>query len=76
MYPAEVPLLFTTKPLTKPNKWFWDFGDGNTSNEQNPVHVYTTPGTYDVKLIAENYGGKDSIIKNNLISIEITGGDK
>jgi|GEM_PF-5751988 len=27
--------------------WEWDFGDGSpTSYEQNPVHVYTTPGTY------------------------------
>ena len=28
----------------------WDFGDGNTSNEQNPTHVYETPGVYDVTL--------------------------
>lgn len=31
----------------------WQFGDGTVSNEDNPVHVFTEPGTYDVALIAE-----------------------
>lgn len=30
----------------------WDFGDGTTSTEQNPVHIYATPGTYTVTLTA------------------------
>jgi PKD repeat protein len=30
--------------------WEWDFGDGNTSTEQNPTHVYTTEGIYAVSL--------------------------
>ncbi len=30
--------------------WLWDFGDGNTDTVQNPVHVYTNPGTYTVTL--------------------------
>lgn len=34
--------------------WLWDFGDGNTSTQQNPTHVYATPGTYNVKLYVEN----------------------
>ena len=33
--------------------WLWDFGDGMTSTEQNPVHLYETPGTYQVKLTVE-----------------------
>lgn len=32
----------------------WDFGDGNTSNESNPVHDYASPGTYTVVLVATN----------------------
>lgn len=31
-------------------QFFWDFGDGNTSTEINPVHVYNTPGRYTVTL--------------------------
>ena len=30
--------------------WGWDFGDGNTSTEQNPLHVYSEEGVYDVTL--------------------------
>ncbi len=30
--------------------WDWDFGDGNTSTEQNPIHTYDEPGIYDVSL--------------------------
>src|SRR5690606_26818963 len=32
----------------------WDFGDGNTSNQMNPTHTYTTGGTYQVRLIVIN----------------------
>jgi len=30
--------------------WNWDFGDGNTSNDQNPTHSYSASGTYNVTL--------------------------
>jgi PKD repeat protein len=30
--------------------WRWDFGDGNTSSQQNPSHTYTSGGTYVVTL--------------------------
>ncbi|HTN21539.1 MAG TPA: PKD domain-containing protein [Pelobium sp.] len=33
------------------SSWLWDFGDGTTSNEKNPVHVYAKSGTYKVNLI-------------------------
>ena len=36
--------------------WLWDFGDGNTSNIQNPTHVYTTPGPYNITLTLSNSG--------------------
>lgn len=38
----------------------WDFGDGNTSTEVSPSHVYTNPGTYTVLLIVENECGQDT----------------
>ena len=36
----------------------WDFGDGETSNERNPVHVYDKPGTYKVKLTITSEDGQ------------------
>jgi hypothetical protein len=42
----------------------WYFGDGNTSTQLNPLHVYPKPGIYTVKLVAsDSTGCKDSISK-------------
>ncbi|MEX2380608.1 MAG: PKD domain-containing protein, partial [Vicingaceae bacterium] len=37
--------------------YFWDFGDGNTSNQQFPSHTYDFPGTYDLRLISQSVEG-------------------
>ena len=37
----------------------WDFGDGNSSTEENPVHTYASFGTYNVELTATNECGSD-----------------
>ncbi|MBN1211388.1 MAG: S8 family serine peptidase [candidate division Zixibacteria bacterium] len=42
--------------LTTPT-WYWTFGDGVTSDEQNPVHEYQNPGAYDVSLTIETAYG-------------------
>jgi len=39
------------------SSYVWDFGDGATSNEENPTHVYTDPGMYTVSLTIEGPGG-------------------
>ncbi|MCF8218533.1 MAG: gliding motility-associated C-terminal domain-containing protein [Bacteroidales bacterium] len=42
--------------------WSWDFGDGNTSNQKSPSHLYTAAGTYKVDLTATSaYGCTDSV---------------
>ncbi len=38
--------------------WVWNFGDGGTSTQQNPTHVYNTPGTYTIQLTASGSGGQ------------------
>lgn len=47
----------------QPTKWYWEFGDGTTSADQNPEHSYAREGTYDVKLTVWNQYGSDSILK-------------
>jgi PKD repeat protein len=47
--------------------WNWDFGDGNTSNEQNPSHMYNTPGTYTVSLTVSGPSGSDTETEENYI---------
>ncbi|MGB1317199.1 MAG: PKD domain-containing protein, partial [Flavobacteriales bacterium] len=42
--------VFFTDQSTLPDTWLWNFGDGNTSTLQNPVHNYTTTGTFTVTL--------------------------
>jgi PKD repeat protein len=40
--------------------WEWDFGDGTTSGEQNPLHTYAEPGLYTVSLTITDEGGAQS----------------
>lgn len=44
------------------NKWYWQFGDGDTSTQKDPKHKYATHGTYQVKLKIFNEGGCDDSI--------------
>ena len=48
------------------NTYTWYFGDNTTSTATNPVHVYTAPGSYTVKLVASECGS-DSLTQTNFI---------
>ncbi len=50
-------------------QWLWDFGDGATSIEKNPIHEYTAPDLYTVTLIAIGDYSRDTIIKVNHIKV-------
>lgn len=52
----------------------WNFGDGKTSSDQNPMHTYNDPGTYTVTLNVINSSGMNSIVKTDLITVELYGG--
>ena len=50
--------------------WIWDFGDGNTSTDPQPTHIYEDAGTYPVSLQIQNqYGCADDIIVQNYITV-------
>ena len=50
------PIVFTNNstPLNQDFNVLWDFGDGNTSTEISPIHVYELPGVYSVSLSIES----------------------
>jgi PKD repeat protein len=67
------PLTVRFKDLSRgnPASWSWDFGDGSTlSTEQNPVHIYTTPGKYNISLTVTNGAGSDTKIAKSLITVK------
>ena len=69
---APLNVTFTDTTTNSPTRWTWSFGDGNTSTQQNPSHIYTEAGTYDVSLTAANAGGSDTEEKVGYINV--TGG--
>ena len=53
-----------------PTSWYWDFGDGTTSDDaKTAVHTFTKPGTYTVTLTVTNDGGSDTVSKANYITV-------
>ena len=51
---ARIPVQFNDTSTGNPTNWSWEFGDGNTSNEQNPVNTYNTAKVYSVLLSVSN----------------------
>ncbi|MEA2104769.1 MAG: PKD domain-containing protein, partial [Candidatus Cloacimonadota bacterium] len=52
------------------NSWNWDFGDGSSSIEQNPIYTYQNNGAYSITLeIGDDLGNTDIETKNNYIVV-------
>ena len=47
-------VAFKDESIGQITEWKWDFGDGSTSNERNPIHVYKNPGVYYVVTLQVN----------------------
>ena len=48
----------------------WNFGDGNSSSDTNPIHTYTTSGTFDVSLSVTGDAGTDTFTSPGLVIVE------
>jgi S-layer protein (TIGR01567 family) len=60
-----VPVYFSDFSSRDVNKWHWDFGDGNTSNDRDPTHIYSHNGTYTVTLRVWNkWNGPEELKKD------------
>jgi len=66
-------ILFVDESENTPTAWVWLFGDGGTSTLQNPVHIYTTAGTYTVTLTASNAAGSSTDTEAGYITVTKTG---
>lgn len=63
------PIRFISKTTGYIESITWDFGDGQTSTDENPVHTYTTPGVYTIKCVVRNSSGEGDFIRTNYIAI-------
>lgn len=58
---APLEVAFADLSTGQPSGWVWNFGDGATSAERHPIHVYQEGGAYDVTLVANGAQGLGSV---------------
>ncbi len=66
---APLVVSFKDQSTGDPKSWNWDFGNGQLSNVQSPVVVFSQPGIYSVKLVVKNASGTHGITKDNYIVV-------
>lgn len=65
---TPLTVFFTDLSTNIPTSWTWFFGDGHSSNLQNPKYTYSSIGTFTVILIATNSLGSNSMTRMNYIT--------
>lgn len=73
---TPLQVKFEDNSSNVPTTWAWDFGDGNSSVLQNPIHTFLTPGIYTVSLTSSNAAGSDvfelDLVVENEPSLNLT----
>ncbi len=64
-------ISFTDCSTGSPTSWLWNFGDGETSTVQNPIHTYIEAGNYIVTLTVKSKVGSDAISKPGYVLIVV-----
>jgi PKD repeat protein len=64
----------STTTLATIDSWAWDFGDGNTSTSQSPLHTYEIPGTHVANLTITNTSL--SLVSTKLVTITVYNNDQ
>lgn len=64
-------MFYFTNSSSNATSCYWNFGDGKTSTETNPSHIFTTGGTYNVTLTVRNNKGEEDVI-NKVITVKKT----
>ncbi len=68
-YSCNGRVQFENLSLNGAEEYLWDFGDGSSSTEENPLHLYNQSGVFDVSLTAINEYGDAVKQKNNYITV-------
>lgn len=68
---APLTVQFTDESTGNPTEWSWDFDNNGTAdaNTQNPECTFTDAGKYSIKLTVTNADGSNSILKEDLITV-------
>ncbi len=62
-------VTFTDSSTGSPTTWSWNFGDGTSATVKNPVHTYSTAGSYSVTLKVGNSAGNNTTTKSSYIKV-------
>jgi len=79
-FTASGRTITITNTSTLADSYLWEFGDGQTSTENNPMYTYATDGAFNIKLTATNANGFSTalkfhfISKENIVATDIQGG--
>ncbi len=67
---GPLSVKFTDRSSGSPKSYYWDFGDGSTSTDRNPLHIYINDGVYSVGLVTGYWNGQSkTVVKQNYISV-------
>ncbi len=71
---GSVTVQYTDQSTSNPTSWLWSFPGGTpaTSALQNPSVLYSAPGIYTTTLIAINSAGRDTLVRNNYVTVSAT----
>ena len=77
------PITFSPQTNDNYDNISWNFGDGNTSNQETVTHTYNSPGTYEISMIIANEDGRDTAYASltlvdvlyDTISVELCSGE-
>jgi len=66
---APLAVQFSDRSQGGPTMWAWEFGDGGSALDANPLHIYQQSGKYTVKLTASNQASSNTAIKADYIIV-------
>jgi PKD repeat protein len=67
--PLTVTFTETGTGYPEPTEWNWDFGDGSACSSREKIHVYTSPGTYEVKLRISGTAGTTWVNRSAAVTV-------